>query len=129
VDDSARSSGSAFVDLQTVPPQLLTDGWLARVVAGERLTVAVVEAAPGAVLPEHDHHNEQFGMVIQGSLRFRVADEERTLGPGGVWQIPSHTPHTVTAGDDGAVVIDVFSPLREDWAGQERLEPRPTVWP
>src|SRR5262245_54327917 len=118
-----------FDELNAMPPQLLTEGWLARVVEGESLTVAVVEAAPGATLPEHDHHNEQVGIVIKGLVRFRIEDEERDVGPGGVWRIPPRTPHAVTAGEEGAVVIDIFSPPRKDWAGQERLEPRRPVWP
>ena len=55
---------------------MLADGYLARAVHGERLTFAVVEAEPGAELPEHHHGNEQFGMVIEGSVIFRVGDEE-----------------------------------------------------
>ena len=31
---------SAFDEFHAIPPQLLADGWLARVVHGERLTVA-----------------------------------------------------------------------------------------
>ena len=70
----------AFDELQAISPQVLADGWLARVVHGQRLTVAVVEAEPRAVLPEHRHHNEQFGMVIEGSVIFRIDEEERTIG-------------------------------------------------
>jgi quercetin dioxygenase-like cupin family protein len=91
--------------------------------------MAVVEVDPGAVLPEHDHVNEQFGMVIEGTMHFRVAEETRTLGPGGIWVIPSGTTHTATAGEAGAVVIDVFSPPRADWAAHELLEPKPGRWP
>jgi quercetin dioxygenase-like cupin family protein len=120
---------SAFDELQAIAPQALAAGWLARVVQGGELTFAVVEAARGAVLPEHDHRNEQLGMVVEGSVRFRIGDEQRSLGPGGVWRIPPHTPHTVTAGEAGAVVIDVFSPPRDDWAGLERGEPRQPAWP
>ena len=57
----------AFDELQSVPPRLLADGYLARAVRGQHLTLAVVEVAPDAVLPEHQHPNEQFGMVIDGS--------------------------------------------------------------
>ena len=87
---------SAFDELGAIPPQLLADGWLARVVLGGQLTMAVVEAEPGAVLPEHHHHNEQFGMVIRGTASFRVGDEEQSVGAGGIWRIPSDTPHAVT---------------------------------
>jgi len=120
---------SAFDDLHSIPPQLLAEGYLARAVHGEELTLAVFEVEPGAVLPEHQHANEQFGMVIEGSLVFRVGAETRTVEPGGIWRIPSETPHTVTGGAAGAVVIDVFSPPRTDWAAHEELEPRPTRWP
>jgi quercetin dioxygenase-like cupin family protein len=120
---------AGFEELGAIPPQLLADGYLARVVSGERLTLAVVEIEPKAQLPEHRHHNEQFGIVISGSVIFRVGDEERNLGPGGIWCIPGDTLHTVTAADKGAVVIDVFSPSRQDWSAHQRLTPRPPSWP
>ena len=129
---SSRSRGrcvSAFDELYAIAPQMLADGYLARVVHGERLTFAVVEAEPGAELPEHRHDNEQFGMVIEGSVIFRVGDEEQRLTAGGIWRIPSGTPHTVTAGEAGAVVIDIFSPPRTDWTAHARLAPRQPSWP
>ncbi len=88
----------------------------------------MVEVEPDAELPEH-RLNEQFGLVVQGSVIFRVGDEERSLGPGGIWCIPSTTPHTVTAGEAGAVVIDIFSPPREDWKARDQLTPRQSSWP
>lgn len=120
---------SAFDNLEFIQPQLLADGYLARAVHGERLTLAVVEIKPGAELPEHHHDNEQFGLVVEGSVIFRVGDETQTLRAGGIWQIPSGTPHTVTGGEAGAVVIDVFSPTRNDWAAREKLAQQPTMWP
>jgi unsaturated pyranuronate lyase len=120
---------SAFDELRSIRPQLLADGYLARAVHGQQLTLAVVEVEPGAVLPEHQHANEQFGMVITGSVVFRVGDETKTVGAGGIWRIPSGTRHTVTGGPEGAVVVDVFSPARDDWAARESLDPRPTQWP
>jgi quercetin dioxygenase-like cupin family protein len=120
---------SAFAHLDGIGPQLLAKGYVARAVHGEGITLAVVEIEPGAELPEHRHENEQFGMVVEGSVRFRVGDEQRTLGPGWVWRIPSDTPHTVTGGDEGAVVIDVFSPPRDEWTTIDRLATRPASWP
>jgi quercetin dioxygenase-like cupin family protein len=68
-------------------------------------------------------------MVIEGTLTFRIGDETRELGPGQTWSIPSNVPHEVTAGPDGAVVIDVFAPVRADWDELEKSEPRPSRWP
>ncbi len=87
----------------------------ARRVQGERITLAVVELEPNAVVPEHRHDAEQMGLVMAGSILFTVDGETRNLGPGGTWRILSNLPHQVTAGPDGAVVIDVFSPVRSDW--------------
>jgi quercetin dioxygenase-like cupin family protein len=120
---------SAFDDMAAVAPRQIWEGLIARGIHGERLTLALVEVEPGAPLPEHSHDNEQLGMVLRGSLTLRVGDEERTLGPGETWRIPSHTPHSGAGGPDGAAVIDVFAPPRADWETAERLEPRKPRWP
>ena len=105
------------------------NGVVARTVRGERLSLAVVELEPNAVVPEHSHENEQLGLVLSGTVSFRVGTETRELGPGGTWRIPSNTPHEVHTGPEGAVVIDVFAPVRADWDELERLEPRAPAWP
>ncbi|MGH3113047.1 MAG: cupin domain-containing protein [Gaiellaceae bacterium] len=101
---------------------------LGRSVHGVRITLGVIELDPGSLVPEHGHENEQLGLVLSGSLSFRVGDEARELGPGGTWRITANTPHEVRAGPKGAVVIDVFSPIREDWEPLERRQ-RPPRWP
>jgi quercetin dioxygenase-like cupin family protein len=121
---------SAFEDIGAVGPLRIWDDVVAREVHGQQTTLAVVELEPGALVPEHHHVSEQLGMVIAGSVSFRLADEERELGPGATWNIPSDVPHEVRAGPDGAVVVDVFSPRRkQDWSGLEREEPRTPRWP
>ena len=64
-----------------------------------------------------------------GSVEFRVGDETRQLGRGGTWRIPSNVPHEVKVGPEGAVVVDVFAPVREDWGGIEPTQPRGPRWP
>jgi unsaturated pyranuronate lyase len=120
---------SAFDDVPAIGPQAIWDGVVVRAVQGERTTVGVVELEPDAHVPEHRHENEQLGMVIAGSVRFRVGDETRELGPGGTWRILANEPHEVHAGPEGAVVIDVFAPPRDDWSALEPQPPRPPRWP
>ncbi len=119
---------SAFAALSAIPPQRVWEGILARGVHGERLSLAVVELDPNAVVGLHEHDHEQLGIVLMGSLRFTVGDETRDLGPGETWCIPSNTRHEATAGPDGAVVIDVFAPVREDWRALPTEERAPR-WP
>jgi len=120
---------SELVDLEDIPPfDVWGESVRARKVEGERLTLAVIELAPNAIVPEHHHDSEQIGMVIEGSVRFTIDDETRDLGPGGTWRILSEHPHSVVAGPDGAVVIDAFAPIRSDW-DFPFLDPRRGLWP
>jgi quercetin dioxygenase-like cupin family protein len=98
-------------------------------VQGERITLAIVELAPNAVVPEHRHAAEQLGMVIQGQMHFTVDGETRDLGPGGTWRILGNRPHDVVAGPEGAVVIDVFTPVRDDWDDREVIDGATPIWP
>ena len=72
-----------FVDLAEVQPQDIWDGVAVRAVHGERLTLGVVEIEPGVGVPEHRHDHEQLGIVLAGSVTFRVGDETRRLDAGG----------------------------------------------
>jgi quercetin dioxygenase-like cupin family protein len=120
---------SAFDDLARLGPLPIWEGIVARAVSGEELTLAVVELDPGAIAREHSHANEQLGIVLTGSMTFRVGDETRELGPGGTWTIPGNTPHEAIAGPEGAVVIDVFAPPRADWSELEPGAERQPRWP
>lgn len=45
--------------------------------------------------------------------------------------IPARTPHFVRGGADGAVVVDVFAPTREEWKDLDPTAPAPLspIWP
>jgi quercetin dioxygenase-like cupin family protein len=121
---------SNLVDVDTLR---VLDVWgeavRARRVEGERVTLALIELAPNAVVPGHRHENEQLGMVITGSLTFTVGDETRALGPGGMWRIPPDTPHQVSVGAEGAVAIDIFAPTRADWDALPSNPASRPLWP
>ena len=118
-----------FYELKSVTPQAITDGWHARVYHGTEITFAVVEAQPNAKLPAHSHHNEQVGMLVRGSLTFTVDGAERVVHAGEGWVIPSHAVHDATAGPDGAIVIETWSPPRSDFVALEQLPLMKSTWP
>jgi quercetin dioxygenase-like cupin family protein len=120
---------SAFENLSSLEMNRIWDGVHARVVHGDRLSFSVVELDPSTVVPEHQHEHEQLGMVLTGSVSFRVGDETQELGPGATWSIPSNTPHEVHVGQDGAVVIDVFAPTRDEWRDAPQGDARAPRWP
>lgn len=122
---------SNLVDIEAAP---VIDVWgeavRARRIQGDRITLAVVELAPDAIVPGHQHEAEQLGMVIEGNVVFTIGEERRELGPGGTWRIPSNVPHQVTTGPLGATVIDIFAPPRADWDELPALPSRPALrWP
>ena len=118
-----------FEAIRDIRPHMLVEGIIARAVEGERVTMAVVELDPNAVSPSHHHENEQLGFVIAGSIVMRIGTDERELNPGDTYNIPSHVSHDAVAGPDGATVVDVFVPVREDWKKLRRAEPTNPRWP
>ncbi len=121
---------SNLIDITDVPLLALWGETVrGRRIQGERLTLAVVELAPNAVVPEHRHEHEQLGMVIVGEVDFTLDGETRHLGPGGTWRILSNRPHNVNAGPDGAVVLDIFNPTRDDWDDRAIVEGAVARWP
>lgn len=118
-----------FDHVGTIRPQRIWDGLTSRAVHGEKVTLSLIELDPHVEVPEHSHANEQLGILIQGSLSFQIGGERGELVPGGTWTIHAHVPHSVSAGPDGAVLAEVFSPPRHDWGAIESEEPRPGRWP
>ena len=118
-----------FGSIAGLRPHAVWPGVVGRVVTGERMTFAVIDLEPDAVVGEHAHPNEQIGLVLRGSLTFTIGGERRELHPGDTYVIRGGVPHDAVAGPEGCSVVDVFNPPREDWDRLERLEPSPPAWP
>lgn len=92
-------------------------------VHGEQAMVARFELRAGAVVPWHEHANEQISVLLSGRARFEFggagAPEVMEAGAGDTIVIPGHLPHQVTVLED-AQVIDVFAPPRADWIAARR---------
>ncbi len=120
---------SVFADADSIPPQEIWSGVTARSVHSELVTLGLIELEANAAVPEHSHVNEQLGFLIRGTVTFTIGGEVRELGPGGSWTILAHVPHSVVVGPEGAVIVEVFSPRRDDWSAIPTGEPGPGVWP
>ena len=68
----------------------------------------------GCTVPVHSHENEQVSMVLSGRLRFLLDGGAEEVGPGQVMRLAPNERHGVEVLED-SVVIDLFSPPREDW--------------
>jgi quercetin dioxygenase-like cupin family protein len=81
---------------------------------GERVMVVQFRIARDAEVPVHTHPHEQVGHVVSGRMRFRLGDEERELGPGDGYAVPSNVPHGAVGVTD-TIAVDSFHPGRDDY--------------
>jgi len=118
-----------YFSIADLRPYLIRAGMKARLVNGERATLAVIDIEPNGVAELHNHENEQLGLIVAGELTFHIGGEGRTLLPGDAYRIASGVPHDAKAGPDGATVVDIFIPVRTDWEKLPRAEPSSPDWP
>lgn len=93
----------------------LSDGMKATVFVGENVMISIVEAAPNAKGRIHSHPQEQWGFMLEGSGTRIQSGERIPVNKGAFWQTPGNVEHGFEAGPDGAKIIDVFSPPRDDY--------------
>jgi quercetin dioxygenase-like cupin family protein len=82
--------------------------------------VNLVELEPGSVFPLHSHPHEQLGVVLRGE---QVDGVEYPLGPMDGYVISAGVEHGARFGPDGATVLDIFQPVREDYRERWSLTP------
>ncbi|WP_312900010.1 cupin domain-containing protein [Chryseobacterium taichungense] len=99
-------------ELPTKPVnELLTRG----MIYGEQGTIGYFTYKKGAVVPTHQHSNEQYSLITKGSVKVNILDKEYIVKAGDGIIIPPNVPHSFTALEDDTIDIDFFSPARKDW--------------
>jgi quercetin dioxygenase-like cupin family protein len=96
-------------------PRKLAEGINTRIFFGEQVMVSVVEFEPNSKGTLHHHPEEQWGVLLKGSLQRIQGDEIIEMKEGDFWITPSNVPHTIYAGENGATVLDIFSPVRKEY--------------
>jgi|SRR5580765_882515 len=100
---------------KSIPKQEVTAGLVRQYVTASRVTIASLEMKRGCAVPSHSHENEQVTLVLSGALKFDVAGKEIVVRAGEVLELPPHVPHGVVEVLEDSQVVDVFSPIRQDW--------------
>jgi len=102
------------LDPETVEGAEPADGVeISYLIEGERMSAQAFELEPGAAVPEHDHPNEQLGVILEGELTFHVNGDELVIGAGEAFRIPGGEPHAAeNAGETVVRGVDVFAPAR-----------------
>ena len=84
-------------------------------VYGQKTLTAEFHLKKGSSLPLHKHPHEQTGYLVSGKMRFTIDGKPQTAEPGDSWCIEGNIEHSAEVLED-AVVVEVFSPVREDYA-------------
>ncbi|MDQ3874200.1 MAG: cupin domain-containing protein [Actinomycetota bacterium] len=90
-------------------------GVTGRPLFGEGAMINLIEFEPNAEVPLHSHPHEQLGFVLRGVQILIVDGSEHPLGPMECYVLPGGVEHAARCGPEGATVVDVFRPVREDY--------------
>ncbi|MFJ5715836.1 cupin domain-containing protein [Neobacillus sp. NPDC093127] len=74
--------------------------------------VSFKKDAIGAI---HSHVHEQVSYIVQGSFEFNLDGIVQKVVKGDSIYIPSNTLHGVKALEEDSVILDIFTPQREDF--------------
>jgi quercetin dioxygenase-like cupin family protein len=81
---------------------------------GDKTVLCEFSFKKGAVIPAHSHLYEQTGYLISGKLLFAIDGDEHEVNPGDGWCIKANIEHSAQIQED-TVLVEVFSPVREDY--------------
>ena len=107
-------------DWSVVPVEQVAEGITRQMVFGDRLMVCRLVLAPRTVTPIHTHVHEQMTIVERGQADFFIEGKRRTAKAGDLLLFPSGILHGATMLEDEVVLIDIFSPPREDFLAQAK---------
>ena len=93
----------------------LGKGLKTSIFCGNEAMISIVEIAPNAKGKIHSHSQEQWGFMLEGSGYRIQGGEKIKIKKGDFWLTPSNIEHGIIAGNNGAKVMDVFSPPREEY--------------
>jgi quercetin dioxygenase-like cupin family protein len=106
-----------ITDWTKVPVEHVAKGIRRQLVVGEEVMVCRFTFDPFVVTDVHSHPHEQITMVVAGKVKFTVDGLAVIAAPGDVLHFPPNNRHGATMLDEEVVLIDIFSPIREDFLG------------
>jgi quercetin dioxygenase-like cupin family protein len=88
------------------------------VVEGERMLVGYIHKPRGTGSRMHTHKNEQFNLVVQGTLKGSVNGKRVHAPAGTLIYIPANAPHTLVSTPDEDVIFIAIKDLSQGIIGK-----------
>lgn len=103
-----------MIEINKLPQNEVKDGFMARFVHTENLTLGYWDVEEGAILPMHSHYNEQLTQVLEGKFEMTIGEQTQIYEMGQLVVIPPHVVHGGKA-ITKCKIFDIFCPVREDY--------------
>src|SRR3954468_14734146 len=84
----------------------------------DKIMLVKAKFEKGGVGQLHSHHHSQVTYVDSGVFEMTIGDEKKIIRKGDGYYVPPHVVHGCVCVEDG-MLIDVFSPMREDFLPTE----------
>ena len=107
---------SAFGLNAKTPRQELGSGVSRKILNyGGKLMMVEVTMLKGGRGEVHTHPHEQISYIAKGAFEFTVGEEKQLVCAGDSLYVAPNVPHGTLSLEDGSVVVDIFTPIREDF--------------
>ncbi len=84
---------------------------------GKNIQTVEYHFPPDKTFPPHKHdRHEQIGYLVTGKMGFKIGNKEKILLPGDYYHVPIGVMHNAWTFEEPSVLLDIFSPPREDLA-------------
>ena len=108
-------SSDALRRWDDVPVECVADGIERQMIVGTNLMVCRLRFRPNVVTAMHSHPHEQITLVEKGRVQFTIDRDTRIARAGDFVRFAPGVVHGATILDEEVVLIDVFTPIREDF--------------
>jgi len=102
-------------DWDSIPVKRISDGIDRQMVVGQNIMICRLRFDAFVDTPVHSHPHEQMTFVMKGKVKFSIDGNPVVVVPGDILHFPPDQKHGATMLDEEVVLIDIFTPIREDF--------------
>lgn len=85
-------------------------GVFMKAITGHAAQLCMIKLVPGQ-MAGHDHAEEQIGYILAGRAVVKIGDEEKEIGPGEGYLIPTGVHHAFrVVGEEPLEFLEIFCP-------------------
>jgi quercetin dioxygenase-like cupin family protein len=111
----AEKIEALVTDWESIPVERISPGIDRQMVVGQNLMICRLRFDALVDTPVHSHPHEQMTFVMKGKVKFLIDGDPVVAVTGDILHFPPDQKHGATMLDEEVVLIDIFSPIREDF--------------